>query len=161
MNKLAKIAEISPAVDKRRRTKYLKELQRLESEYGVVTPRTVVDSAKDPDSPLHRLFDWDDKTAADKYRLMRARLLMTEIKVEIGGRETAGFINTYVVVNDVPTRGYISTAKALSDEEITKQLIAQGIHEIEFLTEKYKNYQELSALINQKKLELLKQKIDS
>lgn len=40
---------------------------------GSVTPSSVVEDARDPKSPLHECFDWDDGIAAEKWRLAQAR----------------------------------------------------------------------------------------
>ena len=38
-----------------------------------VTPSLVVEDARNPKSPLHECFDWDDGIAAEKWRLAQAR----------------------------------------------------------------------------------------
>jgi hypothetical protein len=50
---------------------------------GRLTPEQVVETASDPDNPLHRLFDWNDSTAAHKYRLDQARALIRSVEVRI------------------------------------------------------------------------------
>ena len=41
-----------------------------------VTPESVLEKAKDKKSELHKCFDWDDKSAANKYRLQQARQII-------------------------------------------------------------------------------------
>jgi hypothetical protein len=41
-----------------------------------LTPEAVVDDARDPGSPLHASFEWDDSEAARKYRLDQARTVI-------------------------------------------------------------------------------------
>lgn len=48
-------------------------LMDLHREHGVITPALVVEAATPADSPLHRYFDWDDSTAAHKWRIEQAR----------------------------------------------------------------------------------------
>jgi hypothetical protein len=57
-------------------------LQQLERD-GRLTPEDVLNAAEDPSSPLHGWFDWNDDTAAHKYRLEQARMLIRTITVEI------------------------------------------------------------------------------
>jgi hypothetical protein len=38
----------------------------IERHDGVVTPDLVVDDARDPTSPLHEFFEWDDRDAAER-----------------------------------------------------------------------------------------------
>ena len=42
---------------------------------GRITPEMVVDAARDPNSPLHSAFTWDDAQAAHEHRLAQARVL--------------------------------------------------------------------------------------
>ena len=43
---------------------------------GRVTPEIVVEAARDPASPLHSAFTWDDAQAAHEHRLAQARVLL-------------------------------------------------------------------------------------
>lgn len=40
---------------------------------GVITPELVIKDARNPKSPLHTEFTWDDKSAAHQYRIDQAR----------------------------------------------------------------------------------------
>lgn len=51
------------------------------SEREAVTPRNIVDEAKDDVSPLHPAFEWDDTVAADEHRLGQARSLVRAVYV--------------------------------------------------------------------------------
>ena len=50
---------------------------------GRVTPEIVVEAARDPASPLHSAFTWDDAQAAHEHRLAQARVLLRRVRVEI------------------------------------------------------------------------------
>lgn len=54
-----------------------RELESLEE----ITPENVLEYAKDPDSELHKCFDWDDTSAANKYRLTQARQVIRFIMI--------------------------------------------------------------------------------
>ena len=43
------------------------------------TPEEVLEKAKDPDSELHKCFEWDDTKAAHQYRLQQARMVMRNL----------------------------------------------------------------------------------
>lgn len=55
---------------------------------GHLTPQATVEAARDPQSPLHPHFEWDDQVAADAYRLDQARHLIRLIRVSDDTRET-------------------------------------------------------------------------
>ena len=50
---------------------------------GRLTPDQVVEAARNPRSPLHGRFEWDDSAAAAKWRIEQARELIRTIKVVI------------------------------------------------------------------------------
>lgn len=54
---------------------------------GHLTPQATVAAARDPRSPLHPHFEWDDKLAAEAYRLDQARHLIRLIRVSDETRE--------------------------------------------------------------------------
>ena len=51
------------------------------AEDGDVSERNVVDIARSENSPLHRFFDWNNESAADKFRLHQAGTMMRSIRV--------------------------------------------------------------------------------
>jgi hypothetical protein len=63
------------------------ELKKLEQK-GKLSPLDVIDAAKNPKSPLHQYFEWDDTEAARKYRIEQARELIRTIKIEVVHEET-------------------------------------------------------------------------
>jgi hypothetical protein len=58
-----------------------KEFARIEGKYGHLSSAVVVEEAKDELSPLHSAFDWDDASAAAKYRHRQAGDLIRNIVV--------------------------------------------------------------------------------
>jgi hypothetical protein len=49
---------------------------------GRLTPLGVVDAARDPKSPLHPHFEWDDAVAAEAYRCDQARAIIRAVRVD-------------------------------------------------------------------------------
>jgi len=58
-----------------------RELRKITSSAGKLTPEEVVNAARPDDHPLHRYFDWDDTAAAEKYRLYQARGLIRSVHI--------------------------------------------------------------------------------
>lgn len=50
---------------------------------GLLRPEDVVEAARSEASPLHPLFEWDAKKAANSYRIMQACTLIRRVRVEI------------------------------------------------------------------------------
>lgn len=63
-------------------------LQQLESDHGTITPEVVVSDAKNTDSPLHGLFDWNTEQAAHRYWLHRAREIIKSVRLVSATTET-------------------------------------------------------------------------
>ena len=53
--------------------------------YGLPTrtPEELLRAAAKKNCPIHDLFNWDDKTAAQEYRLVQARCMVNSLNVEI------------------------------------------------------------------------------
>lgn len=63
-------------------------LLEIRNERGELTPDAVVEVAKDPDSPLHKYFEWSDSGAAHKYRVYQARNLIKRVRVDVNITKT-------------------------------------------------------------------------
>lgn len=58
------------------------ELRKLHCE-GRLLAQDVVEAARNKASVLHGFFDWDDSSAAEKYRLDQARDLIASVRVDL------------------------------------------------------------------------------
>lgn len=132
------------------------ELQRIEKKEGFITPSAVVQEAQDERSLLHPLFEWNDGIAGEKFRLFQARLLINSFRVEIKENSSLPqFVNVRVNPADDASRAYINITKALSDEDMKRQVIQTASRELKYWTKKYENVTELVELIDTKKLDAL------
>lgn len=50
---------------------------------GRLTPGDVVEAGRDPESPLHPMFEWDDGKAAERWRLEQARSLIRSVTIRV------------------------------------------------------------------------------
>ena len=57
------------------------ELQRIEQKYGGLRPYEIVTESRPETAPLHSCFLWDEREAAERYRLEQARELLRNIVV--------------------------------------------------------------------------------
>lgn len=128
----------------------VRALERIEEEHGVITPETVVATARPASSPLHGYFEWNNTKAADKYRLWQARMLIRSVSVvyemDGDGKSNRGFVNMTVTVDNKPERGYIGIARAMSDDELREQLLKQAKQEAQEWRRRYNNLTELSEV---------------
>jgi hypothetical protein len=90
---------------------------------GRLTPNLVLDEARDPESILHNLFEWDDGLAAHQHRLFQARQIITSVRVVITTEKRK--ISTVYYVRDPeagPTeQGYVSIDKLKSSDDLARE----------------------------------------
>ena len=76
---------------------------------GELTPNEIIEDASRGSSPIHSFFEWDDTTAAIKYRQQQARYLMAcvvvDVKLDGANVETRTFFN---VKNDEKQTVYVT-----------------------------------------------------
>lgn len=107
-----------------------KELRRLlVRDGGILTPSSVIEAAKDPKNPLHSCFQWDDRKAANLYRVEQARHLIRSVQVEIVTETRLLTIPVYVRDPDAVGResGYTALS-AVSGEQAKQRVVEQEMN---------------------------------
>lgn len=106
------------------------ELKQIEDEHeGRLTPEDVISKAKNKDSVLHGLFEWDVKKAAREHWLETARGIIRSVRVEITtSTRTLSTVN-YVRDPSLPNNeaGYVSVAKIKTDKEMATEVLLDEI----------------------------------
>lgn len=105
------------------------ELERLAAT-GLLLPPAVVDAARDPKSPLHDHFTWDDGEAAEKYRLVEARSLIARVKVQMVGANSESYNVRQFAHLSTDKRGYRNlsdVAKAPDMVTVLRQDLARDL----------------------------------
>lgn len=125
-----------------------KAIQAIERRDGIVTPLAVVDAARSPSHPLHAVFNWDDTSAAEKWRAHQARLLINAVRVTVtySGGETREQQVAFVSVRTEAGRGYMATARVMSDDLLREQAVADALAALEGWRVRYAHLTELADL---------------
>lgn len=120
----------------------VKELDRIKSIYGSLTPENVLDASRLKTAVLHNLFNWDDAKAAEHYRLQQARTILNNIEVKVISNGQPKQIAVYEVIRDNSIQEYKSI-QSMTTNDITfiKQRTKQ---ELTILKDKLSIYKELS-----------------
>lgn len=120
-------------------------MERLETEYGIVHPRLLVEAAQSISSPLHELFEWDDPTAASAYRVDQARGVLQAIRVVFtpGEEPTPAFVHVRTLEGGP---GYTSIVRAMSDEVMRAQVLAEALTQLEALRKRFETLSELQPV---------------
>lgn len=96
---------------------------------GAVRPRQVVDDARPEDAPLHPCFEWDDAVAAELHRDEQARYLIRSYSIiteNPNGEDTTVAIANVCVTTEDDERCYVSSARAMDDDELRQQVIDEA-----------------------------------
>lgn len=120
---------------------------------GKCTPQALVDAARDPQSELHKYFEWDDVKAAEQYRLTQARYYMRSINIEYvteecGILEMRAFVPTYV---DGQGNQWKATVELAATEDGMEQLLRAAQKELRAFTQKYaalRAYARATSMLN-------------
>lgn len=109
------------------------ELERIRTwNNGRLEAKAVVEASADPGAPLHGAFEWNDRKAADGFRVEQAKYLIRSIGVVVDqSDDEARPIRAFVSVMRDEDRSYTSTAHALADPELRAQVVAQAWAELE------------------------------
>lgn len=119
------------------------ELVSLTDDDGFINPRRVVEWAADnPESELHKQFEWNDQKAAEEYRLHQARRLISIHVVSDDGRRS-----TISLVQDRHADGgYRHIDRVMSNDELRGMALRQALRELRRWEERYRHLQELSRV---------------
>ena len=72
-----------------------------------VAPKEIVQYAREnPDSELHKCFEWDDTKAAEKWRTQQARSIVVNLIVDIQDSKTDKPVTARVILQSAETNNY-------------------------------------------------------
>lgn len=114
---------------------------------GELTPRDIVDDAKNPNSPLHSFFEWVDSAAADQHRLAQARgLIRAVVAIYREPDQPQREVRAFVHVPEPGTPHYRGTAQAMSQKKTRDLVLQRAWREFQGWRRKYQELSEFAAL---------------
>ena len=113
----------------------IKALKELETKHGLITPAVVIHTALHAKSPLHKFFTWDDRKAADKYRLVEARQLICSVYVRHADSEESVPVRAFVNIkvdgdDDATPQGYVSQTTMLKAPNLQQQILTYAKNQL-------------------------------
>ena len=121
-------------------------IDRLARERGAATARNLLSEAKDPASPIHRYFEWDDEKAAEAHRLERARLLIRSIRIVVETTDAPIETRAFHVTTSAGQTGYRSASVVFADEDMSAQVIKTALRELAGWRLRYQQYRKVAQL---------------
>lgn len=112
-----------------------------------LTAELVVEDARDPRSPTHPYFEWNDETAAHRYRLGQARGYIGGIKFVPAEGGQAKPVAIKVRPGAGGNDAYTTVAPAMQDEDVLLDLIDAIQRELSRLQDRYRAYPALRPVL--------------
>lgn len=131
------------------------ELRKIEAECSIITPALVVERASSARSPLHKYFEWDNTTAAERYREWQARqLIMTVYVVPLDSPDSEpvrAFVNIRSEEEDslVEDQGYVWTAGLESKPNYKAQVLAYAAQQLKLWRKKFGGFQQFFGVVKE------------
>lgn len=109
-------------------------------------PVAVVNEARDPESPLHRYFEWDDSKAAHAHRLDQARHLIASIEIISDDKSDPrpAFVS---LASDRISGGYRDVNHVMSSAELRREMMATALGELKAIQARYDRLADLVKVI--------------
>lgn len=119
------------------------EILALRDDAGMIHAARVLDWAQaNPESKLHRQFEWDDSKAAREWRLHQARRLIAIYVVDDTGLRSV----ISLVADRKDGGGYRDLQSVLSNEEMRRIAVRQALQEFNRVRARYEHLRELASI---------------
>lgn len=98
---------------------------------GVCPPDRLVEEAANPDHPMHSMFDWNDSTAGNSWRVHQARMIIGSLAFRVVERERVSYVPSFVSVGHVEgtkgiKKGYRPVDEVMNDEAMRAETLQRA-----------------------------------
>lgn len=122
------------------------ELEKIAEKHGALKPVYVVEESRSQGAVLHNCFEWNNKTAAEKYRRRQAQdLIRNIVTVKIGKIETPQPVRAFVNIQQ--NHEYVPVAHVLYTPVLREAMRNSAMKELESFCRKYAVIDSLSELV--------------
>jgi hypothetical protein len=116
------------------------EIKAIRDRHGKLTPKLVLDTARDASHPLHSRFEWRDGLAAEKYRLIQAQELIASVRltfVDSKGENRSARRYYAIRAADADEFDYDDVEEVMADRFRRKLLLNEMQRRIDELVQQY------------------------
>lgn len=122
-----------------------RELEQVRGNKELLHPGEVVDWAKrNPQSTLHRQFNWNDTDAANEYRLWQARRLIALHVIAPSGERKMVSLS----IDRVKGGGYRTVDDAVRVKTLRDTMLKDALAELRRVRDRYQSVKELAAVFD-------------
>ncbi len=122
------------------------ELDRIYEKNGELKPAAVVEESRPETAPLHPVFEWDDKKAADKYRNEQAKRLIGAI-VQVEEREKQPPKEIKIRAFTHAEKAYHPTQVVLEHPTMRDEALRDAFRMAESFKQKFSALKEVAGII--------------
>lgn len=108
------------------------------------TPKQILDFARNPDTELHKCFEWDDSIAAEHYRLQQARMVVCHLVVVDDTNNTEPKKFRLLQKTD---DGYKPVKFIFQNKTEYEKLLERAMAELRAFKQRYHNLTELEDIL--------------
>lgn len=108
-------------------------------------PKELLELAKPKTSPIHKFFDWDDASAAHKYRIRQARELINCLVVVIDQKPVKAYHRVYVEATN--EKRYMDVQKVRNTPELWEQVLGNAMRDALAWKQRYETFKSIGPLL--------------
>ena len=122
-------------------------IEAIRDKRGVVRAADVVQDARSPKSPLHPCFTWDDRKAAESWRIREAGALLRAIVTVPDEKPESEPVRAFIAIGESnEAHDYMPLAVVMGDVDLRRKALATALRELNRLKERYGELEELAVL---------------
>lgn len=126
------------------------ELDRIaQTNNGELTPALVVENARGRRNPLHQLFEWDNREAAEQWRLSQARQLIRSIKIEDDEAESGWRHNWISIKLAGEPRSYKTADKIAGSFDLQVACLMAAKRDLNAFRKRYQQLKEICQAVGE------------
>jgi hypothetical protein len=128
-----------------------KELEKIEQN-GDLNTEAIVEYARNPKTTLNKMFEWDNTIAGEKYRIIQASRIITNIQVDYIGKDEDGDekpkqVRAFVKTTKKTKESYQNIEAVVSDAGKYAMLLEKAYKELNGTKNRYKELEEIQELL--------------
>jgi hypothetical protein len=120
-------------------SKVATEVDQLRDPTGLVEPQQLVDFARSKrSSELHKCFEWDDKSAAQKHRIEQARNVLRSLRIVVAGSDGIDRkqrVNVHI--RKTAKRGYYPIDRVAANPKMAAEVHMKAARDLNAWMERY------------------------
>ncbi len=125
-------------------------LQTIYDQRGELTPRLVVDEARDETHPLHPRFEWDDEIAGEQFRQVQAAQLIRSVRIvyrRAEGKQPERSTRYWQSVRGEDGFAYRPAGEVASDPMLTQIVLMDMKREWKAMQDRYGHFREFVEMV--------------